>query len=476
MKFNHYLTKQVFLSLILLVILLSTTTAIGFAANNFQEGPVYIIQQGDSLNSIALRFGVSPDELAAANNISDPNALFIGQQLVIPGLEGIKGVLVAEVLPFGYSLTGLIRQYGLKLEDLVFLNRLASPSEMIAGLKFIIPLDEGQTPLSPLASAEHDSTLIEIAIRSASSPWHLTDENQLTGTWDIIPGETLFSEPGNDESENSSFPSPIINIALNALPVIQGETLHISIATSEPGEFSGSFDLQPLRFFTEEEELYYAFHGIHALADPGPVSLEISGNFSDGRSFNFNQLVMLAEGGYIDQWVFVDEEYLDESRIAEENAYLQPILEVATSQKHWDGIFQSPVSVPSCGFDDFGLRRDYNDGGLSFYHTGIDFPISCLENLDIYAPADGEVVLAEELFIKGGAILIDHGWGVFSVYVHLSEFNVEAGDFVKAGDLLGLIGNTGRSAGYHLHFEIVINGTPVNPQTWLRQEFPQPVR
>jgi murein DD-endopeptidase MepM/ murein hydrolase activator NlpD len=81
-------------------------------------------------------------------------------------------------------------------------------------------------------------------------------------------------------------------------------------------------------------------------------------------------------------------------------------------------------------------------------------------------------VLAEELTIKGKAILIDHGWGVFSGYWHMSEFNVSVGDFVKSGDLLGQIGNTGRSAGPHLHFEIDISGTPVNPMSWLSQEFP----
>jgi murein DD-endopeptidase MepM/ murein hydrolase activator NlpD len=93
-------------------------------------------------------------------------------------------------------------------------------------------------------------------------------------------------------------------------------------------------------------------------------------------------------------------------------------------------------------------------------------------NLNIYAPAAGKVVLAEELTIKGKAILIDHGWGVFSGYWHMSEFDVSVGDFVQSGDLLGQIGNTGRSAGPHLHFEIDISGTPVNPMSWLSQEFP----
>ena len=135
-----------------------------------------------------------------------------------------------------------------------------------------------------------------------------------------------------------------------------------------------------------------------------------------------------------------------------------------------EGRFQYPVDEP-CLNSSFGQRRDYNNGGLFFYHTGIDFGV-CAPNLNIYASAAGKVIFADELTIRGNAILIDHGWGVVSGYWHLSEFNVSEGAVVQAGDLIGQIGNTGRSAGPHLHFEIDIFGTPVNPLTWLEQAFP----
>jgi murein DD-endopeptidase MepM/ murein hydrolase activator NlpD len=472
MTFQQKFTSRLLLCISLLVFLTPEMVTVVTASPAAQDGPVYIVQQGDTLNSISLRFGISPEEVAAANNITDPNALMIGQRLVIPGLEGINGVLTSAILPFGSSLTGLVRQYQLQQEDLVFLNRIASPSETIAGLKFIIPINEGVDPLTPLASPGPASTLIEMAIRSGCSPWHLVEDNNLEGTWEIQPGETLFISGLGEEAESPQFPFPIQDIALNNLPVIQGETLHIAISSRESAEFKGSFDNRPLYFFTEDNENYFAFHGIHALTEPGPVPLEIKVNLKDGGTVSFEQLVMLAEGGYGNEWVNVPEEYLDEAVIAEEDAYLKPILDLVTPQKHWDDKFQYPVDEP-CVNSGFGQRRDYNNGGLFFYHTGMDFAV-CAQNLNIYAPAAGEVVLAEELVIKGKAILIDHGWGVFSGYWHLAEFNVEVGDFVEAGDLLGQIGNTGRSAGPHLHFEIDITGTPVNPATWLEQEFPQP--
>jgi len=429
------------------------------------------VQQGDTLSSIALRFGISADELQSANNIADPNSLDIGQRLVIPGLEGISGVLTSETLPYGTSIQRLIRQFELNQADLIVLNRITSPSEVIAGAKFIIPINEDKPPLTPLTILTSGSTMIETAIQVNTSPWALISENQMKSTWDILPGETLFGT--NDTKTGFSLLPGISAIAINNLPIIQGETLQVAVAVNIPLELSGHFNGMTLRFFSEDGKNFYSFHGIHALADSGPYPLEITTTYPDGASQSFEQLVLLSDGGYGNEWVNVPEEYLDETVITEEDAYLKPILSQVTSERYWEGPFKYPVDEP-CVNSLFGQRRDYNNGGLFFYHTGMDFAV-CAQNLNIYAPAAGKVVLAEELTIKGKAVLIDHGWGVFSGYWHLSEFNVTEGDLVQPGDLLGLIGSTGRSAGPHLHFEIDITGTPVNPDTWLNQEFPQPV-
>ncbi len=112
------------------------------AMSNEQQDAIYIVQQGDTLSSIALRFGLSLDELLSANDISDPNSVNIGQRLIINVLEGISGILTSKVLPFGSTLTGLTRQYELDQDDFVALNRITSPSETIAGVTLIIPINE----------------------------------------------------------------------------------------------------------------------------------------------------------------------------------------------------------------------------------------------------------------------------------------------------------------------------------------------
>jgi len=82
------------------------------------------------------------------------------------------------------------------------------------------------------------------------------------------------------------------------------------------------------------------------------------------------------------------------------------------------------------------------------------------------------VVLAEPLFVRGGAVIIDHGAGVYSNFWHMSQIDVKPGDVVQTGDQLGLVGTTGLSTGAHLHWEIRVNGLAVDPLQWTEQTFP----
>jgi murein DD-endopeptidase MepM/ murein hydrolase activator NlpD len=467
--YTHITIKQLF-AILMMVIMIGLTVNPGMAMNAQQAaGPTYIVQAGDTLNEIAIRFGVSTEEILSANAITDPNSLFIGQSIIIPGLEGITGVLTSEVLTLGTTLSDLLRQYRITQSDMVTLNRLTSPSEMIAGISIIVPINETQNQLEPIPPLRPGESTLESAIRVGISPWTLVEQNQSKTTWGLLTGEPLFASINPEWFDRE--PPQTVEIAINQLPIVQGETLVLEITTPVPMEIRGSFNGQSLNFFTENGESYYGFHGIHALAEPGVYPLQISAESENGSSLDLEQLVLLSPGLYGNEWVTIeDETYLDEVKIAEEDAYLQPFLDQVTNGRYWEGRFQYPVDEP-CFNSPFGLRRDYNNGKFFYYHTGLDFRV-CAQNLNIYAPAAGKVVVAEELFTKGVAIYIDHGWGIVSGYAHLEEILVEVGDFVQPGDLIGIIGDTGRSAGPHLHFEINVSGTPVNPQTWLNQTFP----
>lgn len=457
--------KPLMLAIILIGLLSVQARPVSAMPAGQEEGPTYIIQEGDTLNEIAIRFGVSLDDILSANQIENPNALFIGQRILIPGLEGITGTLTSEILPLGMSLTALTRQNQVKQDDLALLNRMTSPAEMIAGSAFIVPVNDGQDQLVPLPGLAIGESPLEKAIRAGTSPWLLARDNLLHTPWEILAGETLFISAASPLVESAT--DGLISVSTDGLPLVQGETLHITVDSPEPLDLSGSIEDEPLFFFSENEGVYHAFYGVHALAEPGVYPLHIQ---AEGETFSFDQLILLAPGFYGTQLVYVGPEFLDGGTIEEEDAFLASMLARKTPDRLWEGRFQYPIDEP-CVNSPYGLRRIYNDGLLFFYHTGVDFAV-CAQNLNIYAPAAGEVIFAEELEIRGNAILVDHGWGVISGYWHLSEFNVSVGDFVQPGDLLGLIGNTGRSAGPHLHFEMLLHGIPVEPQTWLDQTFP----
>ena len=112
----------------------------------------------------------------------------------------------------------------------------------------------------------------------------------------------------------------------------------------------------------------------------------------------------------------------------------------------------------------FGYRADPFSGGAAF-HAGLDFggPVGA----PIHAAAKGVVTFAGVQQGYGNCIEISHGNGLMTRYAHMSGFRARIGQAVNAGDVIGLIGNTGRSTGPHLHFEVRVNGTAVNPRPFL---------
>lgn len=113
----------------------------------------------------------------------------------------------------------------------------------------------------------------------------------------------------------------------------------------------------------------------------------------------------------------------------------------------------------------FGEREDPFTGQPAF-HPGVD--IAAAYGTPVEATADGVVVFAGVEEGYGREVVIDHGFGISTCYAHLSGFNVDAGDRVTRGEIIGYVGDSGRSTGPHLHYEVRIHNTPVNPWRYLR--------
>lgn len=125
-----------------------------------------------------------------------------------------------------------------------------------------------------------------------------------------------------------------------------------------------------------------------------------------------------------------------------------------------------PSIIPSQGFisSRFGYRTSPFTGSRQL-HKGLD--IAAPIGTKIIAPADGKVVFAQRDGAYGLSVEIDHGNGIITRYAHMSKFNVKRGDKIKRGELIGLVGNTGRSTGAHLHYEVIVNGVHTNPMAYI---------
>lgn len=144
------------------------------------------------------------------------------------------------------------------------------------------------------------------------------------------------------------------------------------------------------------------------------------------------------------------------------------------STRDWLRLAAAPTLWPVQGriTGSFGERIDPFSGEGAF-HRGVD--ISSDIGTRIIAPADGIVRFANLMNGYGRAVMIDHGNGITTLYGHLSGFAVSPGQMVHRGDTLGYVGQSGRATGPHLHYEVRIFDTPVNPQKYLRFTFTQQV-
>lgn len=159
--------------------------------------------------------------------------------------------------------------------------------------------------------------------------------------------------------------------------------------------------------------------------------------------------------------VFVD----INNRMRQENYQrIAQLCRTTEPNKLWQGVFLRNQGATKAGFADDRTYKYRSEVVSQQVHLGID--IAGVNNTEILAANHGKVIFVGEIGIYGHVVIIDHGYGLHTLYGHLSRADVSEGDYVRKGDLIAVSGDSGLVFGDHLHFEVRVNGVPVNPIEW----------
>ena len=255
----------------------------------------------------------------------------------------------------------------------------------------------------------------------------------------------------------------------------QGQVLVVKVPVAEGvTEVRGTFLDRTIPFFREmrsgEPAGYLGLVGIDMQDAPGTYELQVAVKHGEEvKHLSFNVLVAKEKFNVEHLKLPKDKVDLDDKSLARwkmEQEQLRQALAENSALRLWHSHFVEPVSGKRTGI--FGSVRIMN-GQPRNPHNGED--IGAPLGTDVAATNDGIVRLTVDHFFSGRGVIVDHGLGFYSMYFHLSEILVKDGDFVKAGQIIGKVGATGRATGPHLHWGVKLNGARVNPYALLDLPF-----
>jgi murein DD-endopeptidase MepM/ murein hydrolase activator NlpD len=217
---------------------------------------------------------------------------------------------------------------------------------------------------------------------------------------------------------------------------------------------------------------WYGIAGVSLETHPGIYTLELKGTTAQAGEINSSQNIRVQAAKYPSIAVTVAKKFTEPSkeqleRIHQDKTVKQDVFQHTDPEREWSGKFRPPVEVAVS--DVFGTRRTFN-GKVQSVHQGLDY--AAPTGTPVGAVNAGTVLLAGPLYFEGNCVVLDHGQGLLTLYLHLSEIKVKQGDRIVRGQELGLSGGTGRATGPHLHLAVRWQGVYLNPATLLTLKVP----
>ncbi len=471
-----------FLSLLVLVSLIVIGGSPAAAQDGGTGAPsgstIHIVQKGETLTRIAIRYGITVETIVRVNGLRDPSAISVGQRLLIPNAApGSPGIPTEFTVGVGDSFLTLVARFGVTPQQIAQQNKITNTHLLFIGQRINVleGANSGDKGVQRgwLHTVAPDETIWRIALRYSLPVEVILRANALRRPAPLYVGQRLvipdLGEAGNTLSD---VPAPFVRATITPARIEQGRTVVFHLSTATPARLTGTFLNRTLLILSDASRTaHIALVGVDSLTPPGMYPLRFLATDDSGVQGVIEQSAYLYDGGYPNESITLpptQQDLLNPAITEPEAERVAQIVSVMTAERYFGGLMGLPCSAPVTS--QFGTRRSYNGGALERVHAGTDF--AAMPGAAIYAAAPGRVVLADALTVRGNATIIDHGNGVFTGYWHQDTITVKVGDFVQAGQIIGTVGQTGRVTGPHLHWELFVNGVQVDPLQWTKVTFP----
>lgn len=258
------------------------------------------------------------------------------------------------------------------------------------------------------------------------------------------------------------------------LRVVNGAPVLFRVTTPQPiRALSGKWLGHEIPFsFDEKQRVWFALAGASLETKPGAYPIEFSAETEAGKLLTYQQDITLQRQRYPRAILKVPGRYTapspeEQHQIEQDKEIKAKAFQTLSADREWKGSFTRPVEA---GISDvFGVQRVFN-GTVQSTHQGLDFRVP--PGTPVAAVNRGRVILARPLFFEGNCVMIDHGQGLLTLYLHLSKFLIKEGDTVEKGQPIALSGGTGRATGPHLHLAVRWQGVYLNPAGLLSLRLP----
>jgi murein DD-endopeptidase MepM/ murein hydrolase activator NlpD len=266
-------------------------------------------------------------------------------------------------------------------------------------------------------------------------------------------------------------------IIVSPSPLMNGSPYLITVSLPNDAlSLTGDWQTHHVLFFSNSDHrTWFALAGVDVELAPGSYPLTLEATLKDGTHRTLHQQLTIETAPYLQVPLTVPDKFVEPSphalkQIATDQIIKTKAFASSSPTRLWSSNFLPPLPLAPES-DSFGNQRLFN-GKIASVHHGLDYHAKL--HTPVAAINSGRVVLAHPLYFEGGCVVIDHGLGLMSVYMHLSKIEVAVGRRVRRGQIIALSGASGRATGPHLHLGVRWQGTYVDPAKLFELQMPSP--